>query len=90
MIDAATAIAIADEHIAAQPAPLDGYRMVRYEPREISAGWFFDYGIECDLDIPESDRELFAGAAGFLVHRESGDVQVLAFGQLRDFGLAGN
>ena len=87
MIDAATAITIADEHIATQRAPMDGYRMVRYAPRDINAGWYFDYGIECELDIPESEREMFAGASGFIVHRSDGDIEVLAHGQLRDFGI---
>ena len=88
MIDAKSAIAIADEHIAAQPVPLEGYRMVRYDPQDCEAGWFFPYGIECDLDIPESEREMFGGASGFLVHRSDGDIEVLAFGQLSDFGLS--
>ena len=87
MIDADTALVIADEHIAAQPPPMDGYRMARTGPRDIDAGWYFDYTIECDLDIPESERVMFAGASGFVVHRADGDVEVLAHGQLRDFGV---
>ena len=86
-MDTESAITIADEHIAAQPAPLEGYRMVRTSPHEIDAGWFFGYGVECDLDIPESEREMFAGASGFLIHRADGDIEVLAHGQLSDYGL---
>ncbi len=89
MINSATVIAIANKHIAAQPASLDGYRLNSSAPREIDAGWYFDYIVDCDLDITESERGKFAGAAGFLIHRDSGDVQDLAFGQLSEFNLVG-
>ena len=76
MIDAATAIAIADEHIAKQPPPEEGYRFARSEPSEVDAGWYFAYCIECDLNIPESERLMFGGAPGFVVRREDGDIEV--------------
>ena len=88
MINVTIAIQIADEHIHAQVAPLDGYRMVRFEPREIDAGWYFDYGIECDLDISESERGLFAGAPGFIVHRADGKIEVISHAQWVELGLS--
>ena len=76
MINAKTALAIADEHIAAQPSPLEG-RIVRHQPHEVDEGWYFEYGVECDLTILQSERELFAGAPGFIVARDNGDVRVV-------------
>ena len=78
MIDCHAAIAIADQHIASQPAPLDGYRVVRFDPCEIDEGWYFDYGIECDLDISDSEHELFAGAPGFIVDRTHGHLRIVS------------
>ena len=54
MIDADTAITIADDHISRQAAPLAGYRMLRSAPHETAEGWCFAYGIQCDLGIPET------------------------------------
>ena len=76
MIDAATAITIADEHIAKQAAAEVGYRFARSEPSEVEAGWYFAYCIECDLDIPEAEQLMFGGAPGFVVGRDDGDIEI--------------
>jgi hypothetical protein len=87
MLDVDAAIQIADDHIAAQPAPLNGYRMLHLGPQEFDKGWYFDYGIECDLNISESHRESFAGAPGFIVERSNGDLRVVSWDERRSLGL---
>lgn len=88
MIDEESAKRIADGHIEDQPAPLAGYRMALGSMRQTESGWYFDYRIECDLDIPESEHEQFAGTPGFIVDRASGDISVLSWHDLRALGLS--
>jgi hypothetical protein len=88
MLNVNAALKVADDHIAAQPTPLSGYRMVHCGPLEVDEGWYFDYGIECDLDIPESDREGFAGAPGFIVTRSNGELRIVSWGERRSLVLA--
>jgi hypothetical protein len=88
MLNVDTAIQIADDHIAAEPVPLDGYRMVHCGPQEFDEGWYFDYGIECNLNIPESEREMFGGAPGFIVNRSSGDLRIVSWDERRSLRLA--
>ena len=76
MIDELAALAIADEHIAARPAPLDGYRLVRGDPQAIDEGWFFAYCIECNLNIPDTEQIVFGGAPGFIVDRSFGNIRI--------------
>lgn len=54
----------------------------------VESGWYFDYRIECVLEIPETERDQFAGAPGFLVNGETGDVSVVSHSEWVDLGLA--
>lgn len=87
MIELATALKTAADYIAAQPAPSPGYRYVHGPAQEVTNGWYFDHCIECDLNIPESEREMFGGAPGFLVSRETGYVSIVTWDQLHSLGL---
>jgi len=51
-------------------------------------GWYFDYCIECDLAIPESEREMFGGAPGFLVLLCNGDISILTWADRQSLGLS--
>lgn len=86
MIDSTDATRIANEHVEAQPAPLEGYRIALGRMQPVTDGWYFDYRIQCDLDIPESEREMFGGAPGFKVSRDSGEVTVVSWDDLRSLG----
>lgn len=87
MIALADARRIAREHVEAEPQPHPDYRIVLGPEREVPIGWYFDYGIECLKDISEDQREEFAGAPGFLIRREDGDVEEVSWGQYQDMGL---
>lgn len=80
----------ARDHIAGKPAPAEGYRLAHSTPVVVATGWYFDYVIVCDVDIPEAEQEKFAGAYGFLVDRESGSVSEISHSQWVDLGLAIN
>jgi len=88
MIIAIDARRIAEEHIAAQPQPHPDYRIALGAGREISMGWYFDYAIQCLKDIPEHQQERFGGAPGFVVCRDDGRVEVVAWRQYQDLGFA--
>ena len=79
---------LARKHVAAQPSPAPGYSITLGRMAEVELGWYFDYGIKCELDIPETEREQFAGAPGFLVDRESGDISIVSHAEWVDLGLA--
>jgi hypothetical protein len=79
---------LAEEHVAEQPQPHPDYYLALGTAREISLGWYFDYAIRGIRDIPAHQQEQFGGAPGFVVHREDGRVEVIAWGQYQDMGLA--
>lgn len=88
MIDREKASDIADEHVASLKEPANGYRVTRRDPIKVETGWYFDYGVVCELDIPEEDQEKFAGAFGFVVDNRSGFVSEVSHSQWVDLGLA--
>ena len=79
---------LARNHVAAQPSPAPGYSITLGKMAVVESGWYFDYGIKCELDIRENESEQFAGAVGFLVNRESGGISVVSHSEWVDLGLA--
>lgn len=88
MIDRRQAEKITDEHIASSDSIAPGYRLSRGDSVVVDPGWYFDYKIVCDLDIPEAEQEHFAGAPGFVVNKQSGAVSAVSHHDWVDLGLA--
>ena len=87
MINEMAACCIANEHVNSMSAPAEGYRFELGEMHEFAAGWYFDYRIVCDLSIPESEREMFAGAPGFTVERNGGDISIVSWAERQLLGV---
>ena len=79
---------IAREHIAGKPAPADGYSFTLGRMTVVEPGWYFDYHIDCQLDIPADEQEQFGGPFGFLIDRESGHISIVSHADWVDLGLA--
>ncbi len=90
MIDLQQAEKIADEHIASLNDPAPGYRYSRAKGVVVDSGWYFDYKILCNLNIPEEEQELFLGAFGFVVDKQTGHVRPVSAGAYADLGLSNN
>lgn len=88
MLSENQATEIARKHVAAQPSPAPGYSIALGRMAVVELGWYFDYRIECKLNIPEDEREQFASALGFLVDRKSGDISIVSHSEWVDLGLA--
>lgn len=87
MITAEQATTIAQRHLVANPLHDPEYAWIVPEPKETSEGWYFDYRVECLLDIPEEDWTTFLGAPGFLVSKSSGEVRDVGWDELGDLGV---
>ena len=88
MIDRPKAETIADDFVRALARPADGYRISRRDPILVEPGWYFDYEILCDLNIPKEDQEKFTDAFGIVIDKVSGDVSEISHSQWVDLGLA--
>lgn len=88
MISQDQADKLANEHVAEMPEPAQGYRFSRSKRVRVEHGWYYDYQILCELEIPESQQEKFAGAFGFVVEAKTGAISELNHSQWVDLGLA--
>jgi hypothetical protein len=70
---------IASEHIASIDPPAPGFVWTLHVDQELSDGWLFAYSFR-PLDPSNSEDPLIAGALGFSVSKDSGQIQVLAAG----------
>ena len=68
----------AQAHIDANPLWHSEYRYVLREPVELPEAWFFWYSYEHVGDLPPDRWEQFLGAAGFLVSKSTGEVEITA------------
>jgi hypothetical protein len=87
MIERQEAERIADRFVESLARPAEGYRFSRSDPVEVEQGWYFDYLILCELNIPEEDKEQFGGAPGFVIDTVIGEVSQVSHGQWVDLGL---
>jgi hypothetical protein len=55
--------------------------------RVLPEGWYFDYTVDPTRPIPESEREHFAGAPGFIVSNRGEPVRVVAWAEFTDKDL---
>ncbi|PJJ60565.1 hypothetical protein [Hymenobacter chitinivorans] len=60
----------------------DDYEYVLSEPVEYAHCYYFDYQLCHRFGLPESQWEIFAGAPGFAVNRQTGEVSVVSWGEL--------
>ncbi len=88
MIGRQQAEKIADKHVASLDDPGPGYHLSRRDPVVVDPGWYFDYTIVCDLNVPEAEQEQFAGAFGFVVDKHTGLVSEISYHSWVDLGLA--
>jgi len=79
---------IAKEHINSLSAPAQGYRLGHSEATYVEGGWYYDYDVLCELDIPKQEQEKFAGAFGFLISMKTGLVKDICHSEWVDLGLA--
>ena len=68
----------AQAHLDAHPLWHPEYRYVLREGHELPHGWYFPYAYEHVGGLPPDQWEQFLGAAGFVVCRETGAVEVTA------------
>ena len=68
----------AQAHIEANPLQHPEYRYVLREPVDLRNGWFFWYSYEHVDGLPQDRWEQFLGAAGFVVSKSNGDVEITA------------
>ena len=71
-------------HAAGSPIDHPDYHMGFAEGRILPEGWYFDYTVEPNKPIPESEREHFAGAPGFIVPRMGEAVQVVSWAEFTE------
>ena len=88
MLDESQIHTLALDHVRFASRPAEGYRYTLGDKRRVEAGWYYDYKIVCDLDIPEDEKEKFAGALGFVVDNETGVVSEISHSAWVDLGLA--
>ncbi len=77
MINLDKALALSQRNLAENPLPHEDYEWIMSDPFEVDTGWCFDYSFRCRRDLPEEEKEQFAGSPGFLVAKESGVVMIL-------------
>jgi len=71
------------------PKLLDHYNQLTFERiQKVEHGWFFNYKVICKLDIPETEQEKFAGALGFVVNNDTGNISETSYLEWVDLGLA--
>ena len=87
MIEYEQAKLIASKHVDGVSLGHDDYFMSCDEGTECSSGWYFDCIIRCRKEIPQEEREQFAGAPGFIVNREDGSVVTQSWQQYRELNL---
>ena len=80
----AEAHAIAQRHLDEEPFPHPSYRWQLSQGRELPDGWYFDYAYEPVRPIPESEREQFAGAPGFIVPQDGSAVHVVSWAEFSE------
>lgn len=61
-------------------APAD-YEYVLSKPVQYEHCYYFDYQLRHRFGLPQSQWELFAGAPGFIVSRQTGEVSVVSWGE---------
>lgn len=78
------ACAIAQDHLDEQPFPHPDYRWRLTQGRELPDGWYFDYACEPVRSMPESEKEQFAGAPGFIVPQDGSGIHVVSWDEFSD------
>jgi hypothetical protein len=77
MVTITEARLLAQAHIDANPLPQPQLRHVLREPHELSDGWFFFYAYErVDGQPLDQLRDCLLGAAGFVVSKSTGEVEI--------------
>jgi hypothetical protein len=80
--------AAAERHVAETPLDHPDYRIGFSQGRHVSEGWYFDYRIEPVKPIPESEREQFAGAPGFIVPNSGAPPRVVGWAEFTERKLS--
>ena len=79
MVTIAQARLLAQAHMDANPLPQPQLRHVLTEPQELRDGWFFPYAYErVDGQPLDQMRDSLFGAAGFIVSKSTGEVEISA------------
>jgi hypothetical protein len=87
-IDQSQADRLALDHVTQLGVPAEGYRFALGTRRRVESGWYYDYEIVCDLDVPKDHQAKFAGAFGIFVEEMTGAVSEVSHSQWVDLGLA--
>jgi len=88
MIELNEAKVLASNYVSSKPALADGYRLTIGKSHAVEYGWYFDYKIVCDLDIPVTEQEKFAGSFGFVVDKNTSLISEIGYHDWVDLGLA--
>ncbi|HEX8349314.1 MAG TPA: hypothetical protein VF598_05090 [Hymenobacter sp.] len=82
MLTREEAIELADAYIKHQNEENSFHPEYEYavsEPREYEEYWFFNFEIRHVHDLPKKDWEMFAGAPGYLVYKNTGQVKTTSW-----------
>jgi hypothetical protein len=82
------ALISAQRHVDESPLDHPEYRTGFSGGRVLPEGWYFDYTIEPIRPIPESEREQFAGAPGFIVLRTGEAPRAVSWAEFTDRNLS--
>ena len=83
-IDYPQALELARQHVKSLSPPDPDYCWYLLPAQEWPDGWYFDYGIECLLDLPVKEWEAFFGAPGFVISKVGGTLTVLSHPQMME------
>jgi hypothetical protein len=80
-IEYAKAEELAKRYLAQNPLEHPDYVWVLPEGRACKTGWYFQFTFKCLKDFPENEWEGIAGAVGFVVSMETGQIRSIGAGE---------